>query len=128
MKNLTLVIISAASAITVSVAAGFNYILIWNLLPAVAFYFITKKYFNNWKVLKISSKICLILLVLFLIIFPTISAVMWIFDVEEAKSGSSTAGLIFIFIPIYAFLFSLIPFIILISMGIRHNNRQNNEH
>ena len=124
MKNLTLIIISAISAIIVAFAVGFNYFLIWNLLPALTFYFITKKYFNNWNLLKNSSKICLIFIVLFLIIFPTFSGVMWIFDIEGTKSGSSTAGLIFIFVPILAFVFSLIPYITLLSLGIEQINRK----
>ena len=115
MKNLTLIIISVISAIIVSTAVGFNLFLIWNLLPVVAFYFITKNYFNNWYALKIFSKICLIFLLIFLLIFPTLISIMWIFDIGETKTGSSTAGLIFIFIPIWAFVFSLIPYIILLS-------------
>jgi hypothetical protein len=62
--------------------------------------------------------------VLFLIIFPTFSGVMWIFDIEGTKSGSSTAGLIFIFVPILAFVFSLIPYITLLSLGIEQINRK----
>ena len=122
--NLPLVIISVISAIIVTIAVGLNSFLIWNLLPAVAFYFLTKKYFNNWYVLKIFSKICLILLLLFLIIFPAYASFMWIFDIGATQSGSSTAGLIFIFVPFWAFVFSLLPYIILRILGIQHNESQ----
>jgi len=123
-KDLPLVIISVVSAIIVTIAVGFNFFLIWNLLPAVAFYFLTKKYFNNWYVLKIFSKICLILLLLFLIVFPAFASFMWIFDIAGTQSGSSTAGLIFIFIPFWAFVFSLLPYIIIRTLGIKHNESQ----
>lgn len=127
MKNLTLIIILIVSAIIIIVAVGFNLFLVWNLLPIVVFYFVSKKYFNNWSVLKTFSKICLILLAVFLIIFPTAICTMWIFNIGEIATGSSTAGLIFIFIPVSAFVFSLIPYIILHLLGIKQNDYQNNE-
>jgi hypothetical protein len=123
-KNLPLIVISVVSAIIVTIAVGFNFFLIWNLLPAVACYFLTKKYFNNWYVLKIFSKICLIFLLLFLIVFPVFASFMWIFDIAGTKTGSSMAGLIFIFIPFWAFVFSLLPYIIIRTLGITHNEYQ----
>ena len=117
MKSYILIIISLTSAVIISMAVGFNLFLIWNLLPVVAFYFITNQYFKSWNKLLILPKICLIFLGLFLIIFPTLVSIMWIFDIEGTSSSSSTSGLIFLFIPLWAFVFSLIPFIILNLLG-----------
>lgn len=107
IKALEIIFIAIAIFIVASEGVKPNYFTVWNLLPILAFYFLLKNGLPFWKNTKI--KITLILTGVALLLFPVAVHVMWLFDMGKTKTGSSTAGLIFIFIPSFAFLVAILP-------------------
>ena len=79
---------------------GLNYFSVYQLLPISLFYFFQVKLFNKSK--EFYLKVCYILSMLIFLIFPVLAIIFWYFDINGMASGSSTSGLLFVWLPIYA--------------------------
>lgn len=97
-------------AVVVFFTLRFNYFSIYQLLPIVLFYISQVTVFrdiNSW-----SIRICYALAIICLLIFPLFTQLGWYFDINKMASKSSTSGLLFVFLPIYAILPGILPCVI----------------
>lgn len=104
------------------IAIGINYFALYQLLPIVVFYLFQRSVFKH--VTSTQIKVCYVLAILTLLIFPIAAQLAWYFDVNKLASKSSTSGLLFVFLPIYATLPGLIPCLIashIKSKGAEHH-------
>ena len=122
-KTINLSFISMVILIIILEGVIPNIFTIWNLIPILIYYFL----FKNWIKYRNKTlvKFSLILNGIFLIIFPLVVNVMRAFDIQWFKTWSSTSAIIFIFIPLYAILFSIIPAItqVVFISKLKHKNK-----
>ncbi len=104
MKNTTALILCLSCAVVAFLVLGFNYFALYQLLPIAVFYIFQLMVFKKIKRSDTASFICYILAILILLIFPLTAQVMWYFDINNLASKSSTSGLLFVWLPIYAIL------------------------
>lgn len=104
MKNITALILCLLCAVVAFLILGFNYFALYQLLPIAVFYIFQVKVFSKIKRSDKVSFICYILSILILLVFPLTAQVMWYFDINNLASKSSTSGLLFVWLPIYAIL------------------------
>jgi len=104
MKNITAFILCLLCAVVAFLILGFNYFALYQLLPIAVFYIFQVKVFSKIKRSDKASFICYILSILILLVFPLTAQVMWYFDINNLASKSSTSGLLFVWLPIYAIL------------------------
>jgi len=112
MKNITALILCLLCAVVAFLVLGFNYFALYQLLPIAVFYIFQLKVFNKIKRSDTASFICYILAILILLVFPLIAQIMWYFDINNLASKSSTSGLLFVWLPIYA----VLPGIVICSL------------
>jgi hypothetical protein len=113
MKNITALIICLACAVVAFLVLGFNYFALYQLLPIAIFYVFQLKVFKKINRSNTAAFICYILAGLILLVFPLTAQLMWYFDVNNLASKSSTSGLLFVWLPIYA----VLPGIIVCSLA-----------
>jgi hypothetical protein len=112
-KSGALKIIFIAISILMLISEGvLSYFILINLLPLIAYYYLLKKGLPFWNSGVV--KITLFLSGIAFFLFPVGTHIMWLFDIAKTKTGSSTGGLIFIFIPFWAFLFGFLPAIVML--------------
>ena len=112
MKNITALILCLSCAVVAFLVLGFNYFALYQLLPIAVFYIFQLKVFNKIKCSDMASFICYILAILILLVFLIIAQIMWYFDINNLASKSSTSGLLFVWLPIYA----VLPGIVICSL------------
>ncbi|MEW8351156.1 MAG: hypothetical protein AB2689_04935 [Candidatus Thiodiazotropha taylori] len=76
-----------------------NMFTIWNLLPVLVAYLLFKRAAEKRKIGTISGAIGFLVVGIGFLLFAHLS---WLFDWGGTKTGSSTAGLIFLFAPIWS--------------------------
>lgn len=113
MKNITALILCLACAIVAFLVLGFNYFALYQLLPIAVFYVFQLTVLKKINRSDTAAFICYILAVLILLVFPLIAQIMWYFDINNLASKSSTSGLLFVWLPIYA----VLPGIIICSLA-----------
>ena len=113
MKNTTAFLLCLLCAIAVFLILGLNYFALYQLLPIAVFYTFQVKVFSKIKRSDKASFLCYILSVLILLVFPLTAQVMWYFDINNLASKSSTSGLLFVWLPVYA----ILPGILTCSMA-----------
>jgi len=104
MSNTTAFLLSILCAFTAFLILGFNYFALYQLLPIAVFYIFQLKVFYKIKRSETASFIFYILSILILLVFPLTAQIMWYFDINHLASKSSTSGLLFVWLPIYAVL------------------------
>lgn len=104
MKNITALILCLSCAVVAFLVLGFNYFALYQLLPIAVFYIFQITVFKKIKRSDKAAFICYILAILILLLFPLIAQIMWYFDINSLASKSSTSGLLFVWLPIYAVL------------------------
>lgn len=109
MKNTTALILCLLCAIVAFVVLGFNYFALYQLLPIFVFYLFQVKVFSKIKRSHTAAFVCYLLSIAILLVFPLIAQIMWHFDINELASKSSTSGLLFVWLPIYAVLPGIFP-------------------
>ncbi len=102
MKNSTALILCLACAVVAFLVLGFNYFALYHLLPIAVFYIFQLTVFKKINGSNTAAFICYILAVLTLLVFPLTAQIMWYFDINNLASKSSTSGLLFVWLPIYA--------------------------
>lgn len=110
MKNRTAFLLGLFCSAVAFLTLGFNYFALYQLLPIVVFYLFQVKLFKG--VSSTSLKICYLLAIIILLAFPLLVQLSWYFDLFSFKSKSSTSGLIFVWLPLYALLPGLLPCVI----------------
>lgn len=104
MKNTPAFLLCLLCVVAVFLILGFNYFSLYQLLPIAVFYTFQVKVFSKIKRSDKASFICYILSILILLVFPLTAQVMWYFDINNLASKSSTSGLLFVWLPVYAIL------------------------
>ncbi len=102
MNNTTAFFICLLCAVVAFLILGFNYFALYQLVPTVVFYLFQLKVFNKSKPSQTALFTCYILSILILLVFPLTAQIMWHFDINNLASKSSTSGLLFVWLPIYA--------------------------
>lgn len=102
MKNITVLILCLSCSLVAFLVVGFNYFALYQLLPIAVFYVFQLTVFNKIKRSDKLSFICYILSILILLLIPLTAQIMWYFDINNLASKSSTSGLLFVWLPIYA--------------------------
>ena len=102
-----LVICSAIVVITEGVKP--NLFTVWNLLPVIYCYLLFRKAISNSSITMIGGSVGFALTGIPLLLFVHAA---WFFDWEGTKTGSSTGGLIFVFIPIYSIIVGGIGYLV----------------
>lgn len=124
MNNISAFLLCLVCAFFSFLILGFNYFALYQLLPIVIFYIFQLKVFNKIKRSETIPFIFYILSLLLLLLFPLAMQTMWYFDINNLASKSSTSGLLFVWLPIYA----VIPGIItcLITWIIKRKSEKEN--
>lgn len=112
MNNITAFIVCLICSVAAFLILGFNYFALYQLLPIAVFYIFQLTVFSKLQRSEIFARICYLISFLILLIFPLISQLMWYFDINQMASKSSTSGLLFVWLPIYALLPGIVPCII----------------
>ena len=104
-EHLNYLLIISCFFVYISEGVLFNPFAFWNMTPLLISYFVFKAALKNQSISISYSSIgfgigCLLIIVFF--------HLAWLFDWGETKTGSSTSGLIFIFIPIIAIISGVI--------------------
>ena len=86
---------------------GINYFAAFQLLPIIVFYLFQRSIFKN--ISNVAIRLCYIFAILILLAFPLMAQLSWHFDINGSATRSSTSGLLFVFLPIYATLPGLLP-------------------
>lgn len=86
---------------------GINYFAAYQLLPIIVFYLFHRSVFKTIPTAAI--RLCYISAILILLAFPLLAQLSWYFNLKGSASSSSTSGLLFVFLPIYATLPGLLP-------------------
>jgi len=120
MKKLIVILACLFCTVVAFLVLGLNYFALYQLLPIILFYFFQVKVFSDIE--GIWMKICYILAILILLIFPLLAQVSWYYDINGLASKSSTSGLLFVFLPIYASLPGLL--ICVIAFAIKSNRKK----
>ncbi|MCG7990124.1 MAG: hypothetical protein ABW130_16145 [Candidatus Thiodiazotropha lotti] len=76
-----------------------NMLTIWNLVPVLVAYFVFKDAAKQLKIRTVSGAIGFLVFGLGFLLFAHLA---WLLDWGETRTGSSTAGLIFLFAPIWS--------------------------
>lgn len=108
MKNSIALALCLTCAIAAFLILGFNYFALYQLLPITVFYIFQMTVFSKINRSDKVSLIFYILSILILLIFPLAAQLMWYFDINNLASKSSTSGLLFVWLPIYALIPGLI--------------------
>lgn len=108
MKNSIALALCLTCAIVAFLILGFNYFALYQLLPITVFYIFQMTVFSKINLSDKVSLIFYILSILILLIFPLAAQLMWYFDINNLASKSSTSGLLFVWLPIYALIPGLI--------------------
>ena len=123
MKNTFAFLLCLFCAAVAFLILGFNYFALYQLLPIVVFYIFQIKVFAKIKRITTAFFVCYILSILILLTFPLTAQIMWHFDISCLASKSSTSGLLFVWLPIYAILPGIIPCVVAWAMnGKRKDN------
>ena len=111
-KNIILISFLLLCSIFILASEGVNpgIFTLWNLLPIVIGYFVLKYSFVN-RTSFVSSLPGFGYLILG-IGFSLLTHAAWLFDWGETQTGSSTSGLMFIFIPVFSIVFGGAGFIV----------------
>lgn len=110
MNKLTAFIVCLLCSAIIFLTLGINIFSVYQLLPILTFYFFQVKVFNKGRGLLL--KVCYILTILILLVFPLLAQVSWYFDINRMATKSSTSGLLFVYLPIYAILPGVLPGIV----------------
>lgn len=113
MTNITALILCLVCAVVAFMVLGFNYFALYQLLPIAVFCVFQLTVFKRINRSNTAAFICYILAVLILLVFPLTAQIMWYFDINNLASKSSTSGLLFVWLPIYA----VLPGIIICSLA-----------
>ncbi len=113
MNNITALILCLSCAAVAFLVLGFNYFALYQLFPIAIFYIFQLTVFKNIKPSYTAAFICYILAILTLLLFPITAQIMWYFDISNLVSKSSTSGLLFVWLPIYA----VLPRILICSLA-----------
>ncbi len=111
-KNIILISFLLLCSIFILLVEGVSadIFIFWNLLPIVIGYFVLKYSFVN-RASFVSSLPGFGYLILG-IGFSILAHAAWFFDWGETQTGSSTSGLMFIFIPVFSIVFGGVGFIV----------------
>lgn len=109
MSNITALIICIICSIAAFLMLGFNYFALYQLLPIVVFFIFQVTVFNRLQRSETFARICYIISFSILLMFPLFAQSMYYFDINQTASKSSTSGLLFVWLPIYAVLPGLVP-------------------
>ncbi len=104
MKNRTAFLLCLLCSVAAFLILGLNYFALYQLLPIVVFYIFQLKVFKKIKRPQTAPFIFYMLSLLILLAFPLAAQIMWYFDINSIASKSSTSGLLFVWLPIYAVL------------------------
>lgn len=107
MKYYNIYVLCLLCAILVFVLLGLNFFAAYQLLPILIFIIFRRKVFQTIKGQYV--RLCYALSVLAFLLFPLVMQIGWYFDINEMSSGSSTSGLLFLYLPIYSIFLGLIP-------------------
>lgn len=107
MKNNTALLLCVLCAVFAFLILGVNYFALYQLLPILVFYGFQVKVFNQFT--SPASNVCYALAVLILLLFPLLAQISWYFDWNDLASKSSTSGLLFVWLPMYALLPGIVP-------------------
>lgn len=107
MNNLTALVFCFICSIIVFLVVGFNYFALYQLLPIAVFYLFQVTVFK--KINGTFQTTCYVLSILMLLIFPLLAQISWYFDINRLASKSSTSGLLFVWLPIYALTAGILP-------------------
>ena len=110
MNNLTSFLVCIVCSMVVFLTMGVNVFSVYQLLPILIFYFFQVKVFNKSE--GSVRKVCYILAFLILLVFPALAQISWYFDINHLASKSSTSGLLFVYLPIYAIIPGIVPCIV----------------
>ena len=113
MRNTTALILCLSCAVAAFLILGFNFFALYQLLPIVVFYVFQITVFKKINRSDKASFTFYIMSILILLVFPLAAQLMWYFDINNLASKSSTSGLLFVWLPIYA----LLPGIITCSIA-----------
>ena len=102
MRNPVALLLCLSCAAVAFLVLGPNYFALYQLLPIAVFYVFQLTVFS--KVRGTASLVCHVLAVLILLIFPLLAQLSWHFDLNGLATKSSTSGLLFVWLPIYALL------------------------
>jgi len=104
-------ILVAGSGLLVVYSEGFHWIALWNLLPLVLAGLViwrgTGAKRPEWSAIAFAGVTTL---------FIALTHAAWAFDWGGTQTGSSTAGLIFLFSPIYSVLFGTVAWAVIKSL------------
>ena len=117
MNNLSAFLLCLLCALAAFLILGFNYFALYQLLPIAIFYIFQLKVFNKIKRSETAPFIFYILSLLILLFFPLAMQIMWYFDINNLASKSSTSGLLFVWLPIYAVIPGIITCLIAWILG-----------
>jgi len=91
---------------------GVNGFSLWNLVPFVAASgcteMIVRSGGGSWVGTRFSLKVCAICATIGFDWLPVFFLIAWVADLGGTKTGSSTSGLAFIFIPIWSLMFGAV--------------------
>jgi len=104
MNNRTAFLLCLLCSVAAFLILGFNYFALYQLLPIVVFYIFQLKVFKKIKRPHTAPFIFYMLSLLILLAFPLAAQITWYFDINSIASKSSTSGLLFVWLPIYAVL------------------------
>jgi len=107
MNNLTAFLFCVFCSAVAFFVLGINYFALYQLLPIFIFYIFHITVFN--KIKGTLLVVCYVLSVLLLLIFPLSAQISWYYDIDHLASKSSTSGLLFVWLPIYAVIPGIIP-------------------
>lgn len=102
MNNITALLFCLACSVAAFLILGINYFALYQLLPIAIFYIFQVRVFHNIKRTDTVANVFYILSILILLVFPLSAQIMWHFDINGLASKSSTSGLLFVWLPIYA--------------------------
>jgi len=120
MRNPIALLLCLFCSAVVFLILGLNYFSLYQLLPIVVFYVFQLAVFSKAK--GTALQICYILAILILLIFPMLAQLSWHFDINRLASKSSTSGLLFVWLPIYALIPGIIP--CLVALVIKSKSRK----
>jgi len=110
MRNPVALLLCLFCAAVAFFVLGLNYFALYQLLPIAVFYVFQLTLFS--KVKGTALLVCYILAMLILLVFPMLAQLSWHFDLNGLATKSSTSGLLFVWLPIYALLPGIVPCVV----------------
>jgi hypothetical protein len=107
----TIALILLAAFVCISQGWPPGPLALWNLVPVILYY-PALRYFRRRGIRGAAVKVSLAVFSLCLLGIPTAAHLAWAADFQATRTGSSTSALIFVFIPLYAIVLSIVPFLV----------------